>query len=166
MNQKKPPLTTNIHHQILEVLTLHCYVDNVHYFLQRTPMLKKLTLTLHEFYRNDEQTTNADKTLFLHMTSTLSYLKVNFAGSTDFYTMDTVTELFKVNSSSLSQLEHLVITGEVHETFLDGQRWKQIIERYLPSLECFQFNFNVTNENNWNYMYVWKEEKKIVDYKL
>jgi hypothetical protein len=106
----------------MEVLTLHCYVDNVHYFLQRTPMLKKLTLTLHEFYRNDGQTTNVDKTLFLHMTSTLSYLKVNFAGGTDFYTMDTVTELFKVNSSSLSQLEHLVITGEVHETFLDGQR--------------------------------------------
>ena len=137
----------------MESLTLSCCVDHVHYFLERTPMLKKLTLDLHELYENNEQDTIIDNNFLLNIPSTLSYLKINFVGS-KFYTIDTVASLFKVNSFSLSQLQHLVIIGEVHETFLDGQQWEQIIERYLPSLECFQFKFDVTNENNWNYMYV------------
>ncbi|CAF4733693.1 unnamed protein product [Rotaria sp. Silwood1] len=63
----------------------------------------------------------------------LHYEPTRGLSAKDFYNIDTVTELFKLNSFSLSQLQHLVIVGEVHETFLNGQRWKQIIESYLPS---------------------------------
>ncbi|CAF3370475.1 unnamed protein product [Rotaria socialis] len=66
--------------------------------------------------------------------------------------MDTATKLFKVSSTSLLQLQQLVIVGDVHEAFLDGKSWEQILEHYVPSLKCFQFRFCVTNENNWKYI--------------
>ncbi|UJR17991.1 hypothetical protein I4U23_004892 [Adineta vaga] len=137
----------------IEILALNCYVDNVHHFLERTPKLKKLNLNLYELSNtNDIQTMNLDTNMFLCIPLTLSYLKIELRGNTDFYTMNTMMKLFKLNNTSLFQLEHLVISGEVHETLLDGQQWKQLIYHYLPSVKQFQFHFTVTNENNWNYI--------------
>ncbi|CAF1288635.1 unnamed protein product [Adineta steineri] len=146
----------------IQVLKLTGYLDNIHRFLERTPRLTKLILTLHEFFDNNEQQTN--KNMFLHIPSTLTYLQINFSGTSNFFHMDTVTELFKLNSSSLLQLQHLVMIGEVHDTLLDGKGWQQIIEHYLPSLELFQFYFDATNDNNWNYIEYHRGDWIITDF--